>query len=141
MTKPIRYKLIAAIFGIVLIWVISGSFGIKDIGVALLVGLLVAFYGIVPFIIGIISQALFKKRRLSSRAAMVLAAMTVAALICINGKLATTFFDGVGFVVGTLLSLGIFHVFIDAGINTCNAFRQGKDQDNNSIQRTANSRR
>ncbi len=140
MTKPIRYKVIATILGILLLWVISGSSGLKDISVILLaVGSLVIVSGVVPFIIGIISQALFRKRKLGVRAALILTAIVVAFLIYVNGRPPVMFLDN--FVLGTLFSLVVCYIFIHMGIKCCNAYRQGKAEHNNSIQRTANSRR
>ncbi len=140
MTKPIRYKVIATIFGILSIWLISGSSGAKGISVILLAaGFLVIVSGIVPFIIGIILQALFRKRKLGFRAALILTAIVVALLIYISGRPPITFLDN--FVLGILFPLVVCYIFIDTGIKCCNAYRQGRAEHNNSIQRTANSRR
>jgi hypothetical protein len=116
-------KLLIVGFIALIILVIGGNYGFVGVGTAL--GLALAMFillGIVPFLIGVIVQALLCFIKLPSFVSWIISILTVLIFWLTQGKIPISVLELP--VLSIFLSILLCGIFIDAGVNAYNAFEK-----------------
>ena len=117
-------KLLIIGFIALIILAIGGLYGFVGAGTAL--GLALAIFvllGIIPFLIGVTIQALFCFIKLPSYVSWIISILAVSIFWLTQGEIPISVFELP--LLSIFVSILLYGIFIDAGINTYNAFREG----------------
>ncbi|MBW2493048.1 MAG: hypothetical protein JRE65_18100 [Deltaproteobacteria bacterium] len=117
-------KLLIAGFIALVILAIGGKYGFVGVGTTF--GLALATFvllGIVPFLIGVIVQALLCFIKLPSYVSWIISIFAILIFWLTQGKIPISVLEIP--LLSVFVSIYIYGIFIDAGVNSYNAFREG----------------
>jgi hypothetical protein len=92
--------------------------------IVLMIIVVTAYVGIIPFLLGVVTQAIFRRKSIPLFTAWTLAFILVAVEMAFYRKTAITVLEQDILCIG--ISLIIIGVFINAGIKSCRAFIDGR---------------
>ena len=117
-------KLLIVGFISLIILAIGGMYGFVCVGTA--IGLALAIFvllGIVPFLIGVIIQRMFCFIKLPSYVSWIMSIGAVSLFWLTQGKILISVLENS--LLSIFVSILLYGIFIDAGVNAYNAFREG----------------
>jgi hypothetical protein len=117
-------KLLIVGFIALIILSIGGMYGFVGVGTTL--GLALAIFvllGIVPFLIGVIIQRMFCFIKLHSYFSWIMSIVAVSLFWLTQGKILISVLKNS--LLSFFVSILLYGIFIDAGVNAYNAFREG----------------
>jgi hypothetical protein len=120
-----QFVAVVAILALIVIAALGWSGLVQGGGLVVAIVVFLAVAGVVPFSIGMILQALFRKRSIPSYVAWGLAFISVLIqwLLTRQTPLEVPDQQFIGFI-GSILIIGLF---VDTGIKSCRAFREGRE--------------
>jgi len=122
--KSKTIKLLIIGFIALIILAIGGMYGFVGVGTAL--GLALAIFvllGIVPFLIGVIIQRMFCFTKLPSYVSWIMSILAVSIYCLTQGKILISVLENSPLSI--FVSILLYGLFIDAGVNAYNACREG----------------
>lgn len=93
---------------------------------ALIIAIMIACAGIIPFFLGVAVQAIFRKKTIPSYAAWVFAFILATAQWRFTSKMSIMLFAQE--IMSLVLSFFIIGVFASAGVKSCRAFMEGRKE-------------
>jgi len=118
-----QFVALVTTLGLIFLAALGWSGLVQDGGAIIVIVVFLAIAGIVPFLIGLIVQAIFRKRSIPSYISWALAFILVFTqwLLTLQTALEVPNLPLVEFI-GSVLIIGLF---MDTGMKSCRAFREG----------------
>jgi len=117
-------KLLIVGFIALIILAIGGMYSFVGVGTALSIALAIfVLLGVVPFLIGVIIQRMFCFIQLPSYVSWIISIVAVSLFWLTQGKILISVLENS--LLSFLVSILLYGIFIDAGVNVYNAFREG----------------